>query len=89
MRDENVPISEPFGIEKALQFAKALGYDQFLGSNGWLEIFKKRHGIVAKVQSGKNRTIDNSFAEAGFFACSESSDEDDIPLEEMKKYGYS
>ncbi|GFT88520.1 tigger transposable element-derived protein 6, partial [Nephila pilipes] len=53
MRDENVPISGPFGIEKALQFAKALGYDQFLGSNGWLEIFKKRHGIVAKVQSGK------------------------------------
>ncbi|GFT67659.1 tigger transposable element-derived protein 4 [Nephila pilipes] len=34
MRDKNVPIYGPFVIEKALQFAKALGYDQFLGSNG-------------------------------------------------------
>ncbi|GFS54188.1 tigger transposable element-derived protein 4 [Nephila pilipes] len=53
MRDKNVPISGPFIIERALQFAKALGYDQFLGSNGWLEKFKKRRGIVAKVQSGE------------------------------------
>ncbi|GFT66748.1 tigger transposable element-derived protein 4 [Nephila pilipes] len=61
MKDKNVPISGPFVIEKALQFAKALGYDQFL-----------------------DRTIHNSFAKAGFFVCSESSeDEDDIPLEEM------
>ncbi|GFS79164.1 tigger transposable element-derived protein 4 [Nephila pilipes] len=35
MRDKNVPISGLIVIEKALQFAKALGYDQFLGSNGW------------------------------------------------------
>ncbi|GFS34660.1 tigger transposable element-derived protein 6 [Nephila pilipes] len=36
-----------------------------------------------------NRTIHNNFAKAGFFVCSESSesteDEDDIPLEEIKK----
>ncbi|GFT23857.1 DDE-1 domain-containing protein [Nephila pilipes] len=36
-----------------------------------------------------DRTIYNSFAKAGFFVCSESSesneDEDNIPLEEMKK----
>ncbi|GFS85762.1 uncharacterized protein NPIL_30291 [Nephila pilipes] len=30
MRDKNVPISVPFVTEKALQFAKALGFDQFL-----------------------------------------------------------
>ncbi|GBO22575.1 hypothetical protein AVEN_141167-1 [Araneus ventricosus] len=30
---KNVPISGPFIIEKALQFAKALGYDEFRGSN--------------------------------------------------------
>ncbi|GFU45643.1 tigger transposable element-derived protein 4 [Nephila pilipes] len=125
-RYKNVPFSGPFVIEKALQFAKASGYNQFLGSNGWLEKFKKRHGIVAKVQSGEihyrkrilrkviialeknqsmpninlresiseiskvwnydvtDRTIHNSFAKAGFFVCSESSeDEDDIPFEEM------
>ncbi|GFS63331.1 HTH CENPB-type domain-containing protein [Nephila pilipes] len=53
MRDKNVPISGPFVIGKTLQFAKGLGCDQFLGSNGWLEKFKKRHRIVAKVQSGE------------------------------------
>ncbi|GBM89230.1 Tigger transposable element-derived protein 6 [Araneus ventricosus] len=34
MRDKNVPISGLFIIEKALQFAKVLGYDEFRGSNG-------------------------------------------------------
>ncbi|GFT68476.1 HTH CENPB-type domain-containing protein [Nephila pilipes] len=66
MGDKNVPISGPFVIEKALQFAQVLGYDHFL-----------------------DRTIYNNFAKAGFFACSESSesteDEDDIPLQKMKK----
>ncbi|GBO43237.1 Tigger transposable element-derived protein 6 [Araneus ventricosus] len=52
MRDKNVPISGPFIIEKALLFAKALGYNEFRGSNGWLEKFKRRHGIMAKVISG-------------------------------------
>ncbi|GBL81979.1 Tigger transposable element-derived protein 4 [Araneus ventricosus] len=33
---KNVSISGPFIIEKALQFAKALGYDEFRGSNGWM-----------------------------------------------------
>ncbi|GFS68882.1 tigger transposable element-derived protein 4 [Nephila pilipes] len=57
MRDKNVPISGPFVIEKALQFAKALGYDQFPGSNRWLEKFKKRHGIVAKAKMGKVKML--------------------------------
>ncbi|GFT17611.1 tigger transposable element-derived protein 4 [Trichonephila clavipes] len=56
MRDKNVPISGLFVIERALLFAKALGYDQLLISNGWLEKFKKRHGIVAKVLSGENNS---------------------------------
>ncbi|GBN57303.1 Tigger transposable element-derived protein 4 [Araneus ventricosus] len=49
MRDKNVPNFLPFIIEKALQFAKPLGYVEFRGSNGWLEKFKRRHGILAKV----------------------------------------
>ncbi|GFT93524.1 hypothetical protein TNCV_1852651 [Trichonephila clavipes] len=40
MRD-NVPISGSFVTEKTLQFVKALAYDQFLGSNGWIEKLKK------------------------------------------------
>lgn len=64
MRDQNVPISGPFIIEKALTFAKALGYDEFQGSNGWLEKFKKRHGIAAKVISGENKDVDDIDCEA-------------------------
>ncbi|GFT87275.1 ATP-dependent DNA helicase [Trichonephila clavipes] len=47
MRDKAVPISRPFVIEKALQFAKALEYDQFLGNRGWLEKFKKTDGKIS------------------------------------------
>ncbi|GFX30543.1 tigger transposable element-derived protein 4 [Trichonephila clavipes] len=39
-RDKNVSMSGPFVKERARQFAKALGYDQFLGNNGYKN-FKK------------------------------------------------
>ncbi|GBL86127.1 Tigger transposable element-derived protein 4 [Araneus ventricosus] len=60
MQDKNVPISGPFIIEKALQFAKALGYDEFRGSNGWLEKFKRRNRIMAKVISGESKDVDDN-----------------------------
>ncbi|GBL96372.1 hypothetical protein AVEN_43695-1 [Araneus ventricosus] len=63
MRDKNVPISRPFIIEKALQFAKTLVYDEFRGSNGWLEKFKRRHGIMAKVISGESKDVDDNDSE--------------------------
>ncbi|GBM89448.1 Tigger transposable element-derived protein 4 [Araneus ventricosus] len=63
MRDDNIPISGPFIIENALQFAKALGYDEFQGSNGWLEKFKRRRGIMAKVISGKSTDVDDNDSE--------------------------
>ncbi|GBM76084.1 Tigger transposable element-derived protein 6 [Araneus ventricosus] len=63
MRDKNVPITGPFIIEKALHFAKALGYDEFRGSNGWLKKFKRRHGIMAKVISGESKDIDDNDSE--------------------------
>ncbi|GBN63549.1 Tigger transposable element-derived protein 6 [Araneus ventricosus] len=56
-------MSGPFRIEKALQFAKALGYDEFRGSNGWIEKFKRRHGIMAKVISGKSKDVDDNDSE--------------------------
>ncbi|GFT69121.1 tigger transposable element-derived protein 4 [Trichonephila clavipes] len=46
MRDKAAPISRPFVMEKTLQFAKALEYDQVLGNNGWLEKFKKTDGKI-------------------------------------------
>ncbi|GBN87660.1 Tigger transposable element-derived protein 6 [Araneus ventricosus] len=60
MRDKNIPISGPFIIEKTLQFAKALDYDEFRESNGWLEKFKRRNGIMAKVISGENKDADDN-----------------------------
>ncbi|GBN59142.1 Tigger transposable element-derived protein 4 [Araneus ventricosus] len=63
LRDKNVPISGPFIIEKFLQFAKALGYDEFRGSNGWLEKFKKEHGIMAKEISGESKDVDDNDSE--------------------------
>ncbi|GBM98851.1 Tigger transposable element-derived protein 6 [Araneus ventricosus] len=64
MRDENVPISARFIIEKGLQFAKALeGCDEFRGSNGWLEKFKRRHGIMEKVISGESEDVDDNVSE--------------------------
>ncbi|GBN57906.1 hypothetical protein AVEN_272853-1 [Araneus ventricosus] len=63
MRDKNVLISGPFIIEEALKFAKALGYDEFRGSNGWLEKFKRRHGVMAKVISGGSKDVDDNESE--------------------------
>ncbi|GBN45405.1 Tigger transposable element-derived protein 4 [Araneus ventricosus] len=63
MRDKNVPISGPFIIEKALQFVKALAYNGFRGSNGWLEKFKRRHEIMAKVVSGESKYVDDNDSE--------------------------
>ncbi|GBM62609.1 hypothetical protein AVEN_187022-1 [Araneus ventricosus] len=63
MRDKNVPISGPFVIEEALLFAKTLGYDEFRGNNGWLEKFKRRHGIMAEVISGESKDVDDNDSE--------------------------
>ncbi|GBN75093.1 hypothetical protein AVEN_240983-1 [Araneus ventricosus] len=63
MRYKNFPISGPFLIEKALEFAKALGYDEFRGSNGWLEKFKRKHGIMAKVISGESKDVEDNDSE--------------------------
>ncbi|GBM78016.1 Tigger transposable element-derived protein 6 [Araneus ventricosus] len=60
MRDKNVPISGLFIIEKALQFAKTLVCDEFRISNGCLEKFKRRHGIMAKVISGESKDVDDN-----------------------------
>ncbi|GBM90303.1 Tigger transposable element-derived protein 6 [Araneus ventricosus] len=63
MRDKNVLISGPFIIEKALHFAKALGYEEFRGINGWFEIFKRRHGIMAKAISSESKDVDDNHSE--------------------------
>ena len=50
-----MPITGPMLQEKAMQIAKALDVpqDEFKASNGWLDRFKTRNGIKAKVVSGE------------------------------------
>nr|XP_042907454.1 tigger transposable element-derived protein 4-like [Parasteatoda tepidariorum] len=64
MRDKNVPISGPLITEKAMQFAKALGHDEFRGSSGWLDKFKRKQGIVGKVMSGESNDVSDKDCES-------------------------
>ena len=40
--------------QKAKESTDALGHEDFEASTGWLNIFKKRHGIVAKILCGES-----------------------------------
>ncbi|GBM38358.1 Tigger transposable element-derived protein 6 [Araneus ventricosus] len=63
MRDKNVPISVPFILRKLFNLRRHWGYDEFRESNGWLEKFKRRHGIMAKVISGESKDVDDNDSE--------------------------
>ncbi|GBO16736.1 Tigger transposable element-derived protein 6 [Araneus ventricosus] len=63
MRDKNFPISGTAITETALQLAKALGYDEFRGSNGWLEKFKRKHRIRAKLISVESKDVGDNDSE--------------------------
>lgn len=54
MRSKNIPISGPLLREKALEFARALGHDDFLASEGWLARFRERYGIRARLLCGES-----------------------------------
>ena len=58
-RDQNVPITGPFMMEKASGLAKRLGVPegQFKVSSGWLERFKERHGITFKKVCGEEKSV--------------------------------
>lgn len=42
---QNVQVSGSMCREQALLYAKQLGLDNFKGSNGWLDSFRRRHNI--------------------------------------------
>lgn len=44
--------------EKALMYAKELGYSSFSGSNGWLDRWQKRHNVRIAVLSGESADVD-------------------------------
>lgn len=57
-RARNVPISGPILKGKAMELANELGISEFKASEGWLESWKKRHGIVFKTAAGEGASVD-------------------------------
>ena len=46
LRSENVPVNGVLMKEKALYFAKELTFENFQVSDGWLDKWKKRLGLI-------------------------------------------
>ena len=58
-RQNNINISGTILREKAEKFAKELGHQTFKASSGWLEKFKKRHGIMFRTICGESATVND------------------------------
>ena len=52
-RGQNLPISANLIKEKALKLAELMHIPDFIASDGWLDNFKKRHGITFKTVHGE------------------------------------
>jgi hypothetical protein len=63
MRSENVCISGDILKTKAIEFACKLGLNSFSCSEGWLDRFKIRHAISAKVMSGESNSCNHAGAD--------------------------
>lgn len=57
-RSKNIPITGPMIQTKAKTIADALGFSEFVASNGWLQKFTARHNIVFKSLSGEANDLD-------------------------------
>ena len=57
MRAKNAAVSGPTLLTKATQFAISFGDLEFKASEGWLEKFKHRHGIVCKNVCGEEAAV--------------------------------
>ena len=47
IRAAGLPVKGIILKEKALRIAEELGMDDFTASNGWLDRFRRRHGVVS------------------------------------------
>lgn len=56
-RAQNIPLNGSIIKEKAEQIALRLGIE-FQASNGWIDRFKNRYGIVYKCVSGESASVD-------------------------------
>jgi hypothetical protein len=63
-RSKHIPLSGPMIQEKAKEFAAEMGKPEFKASNGWLDAFRKRHGIGFSCLSGESVEIDDETVQA-------------------------
>ncbi|ODM86777.1 Tigger transposable element-derived protein 4, partial [Orchesella cincta] len=59
-RSRHIPVNGPLLQEKAKEFASLDGIPNFEASNGWLDSWKKRHGITFKLLSGESSAVDTT-----------------------------
>ena len=58
-RQQNVPINGPLLKEKAKDFAAELKIPSFGASDGWVNKFKKRNGLVFLKMCGESAAVDD------------------------------
>ena len=58
-RGQNLPVSGDLIKEKAMKLAKLMHIPDFVASDGWLDNFKKRHGITFKTVQGESGAVDS------------------------------
>ena len=59
----NVPINGPLSKSKANALAEELGINDWEASDGWLQRFKHRHGMVFKNVCGESATVSSEMTE--------------------------
>ncbi|KAE9528898.1 hypothetical protein AGLY_012473 [Aphis glycines] len=59
-RTLNLPVNGNIVTEKAHEIAKRLNIDEFSGSGGWIDRFKKRHGIVYRQICGEAESVNDA-----------------------------
>ena len=57
---DGLPINSIVLKEKAIEIAKKLGNNEFVGSNGFIDRFKKRHGIKFTTFHGDANSVPES-----------------------------
>ena len=55
-RESNIPVSGPLLVEEAKLIAESLGDENFKGTNGWLQKWKRRHNITEMSIAEKRET---------------------------------
>ncbi|UYV72091.1 hypothetical protein LAZ67_9001786 [Cordylochernes scorpioides] len=57
MKSRNIYVSGPMLQEQALKFVTGLKFPKFSASNGWLESFRSRYGIIFGSHSGETGDV--------------------------------